>query len=391
MTGKKTCKIKVLHLITGLNTGGAEMMLYKLLTHLDRRVIEAEVVSLMDIGPTGQKIQQLGIPVRALGMRRGLPNPLGVLQLACWLRQDPPHVIQTWMYHADLIGGLVARLAGSVPVVWGIRHSNLDPVSDKRRTIWTARTCARFSRRLPARIVCCSWASRRAHTELGYQAEKMVVIPNGFDLNTFRPDPPARQVVRRELGIPKNALLIGLVGRFNPAKGHRNFIYAATRLYNSHPNVYFLLCGDNVTRENPELAEWLEAAGISSRYHLLGRREDIPRLTASLDIASSTSSSEGFPNVVGEAMASGVPCVVTDVGDSPRIVGDTGRVVPPGDPQALAEAWRGLIEIGPEGRNRLGLAARRRVEEYFNLPFIATQYEGLYREVAADVRPDRLS
>lgn len=390
MTGE-IAEMKVLHLITDLDTGGAEMMLYKLLSHSDRRNVEAQVVSLTDIGPVGRKIRELGTPVRALEMRRGVPNPAGALKLTRILKKKPPQIIQSWMYHADLIGGLAALLAGRIPVVWGIRHSNLDPKSIKRSTIWTARACAWLSRWLPARIVCCSDASRLAHERLGYAAEKMVVIHNGFDLTSFKPDPPARLAVRNELSIPEDALLIGLAGRFNPQKDHRSFISAAARLYNSHPGVYFLLCGENVTWENAQLVEWIKESGIASRCRLLGRREDVPRLTASMDIASSASSSEGFPNVIGEAMASGVPCVVTDVGDSARIVGDTGRTVPPGDPLSLAEAWLELIQIGPERRNIMGLAARRRIMQYYNLPDIAAQYEKLYREVAADVRPDRFS
>jgi len=379
----------MLHIITGLNTGGAEMMLYKLLSGMDCENFEAEVVSLMDIGPIGKKIQELGVVVRALGMRQGVPSLPGLLRLVYWLRQNSPHCVQTWMYHADLIGGMSAKLAGGIPVIWGIRHSILEPQYTKRTTLWTAKACARLSRRLPARIVCCSEASRRAHKEMGYAEDRMVVIPNGFDLAAFKPDPEARPAVRRELSIPAEAPLIGLVGRFNPLKDHNNFILAAAHLNACQPDVHFLLCGDGITWENPELVEWIKAAGIQTRCHLLGRREDIPRLTASLDIASSSSSSEGFPNIVGEAMACGVPCVVTDVGDSALLVGETGRVVPPGTPRALAEAWREIIEMDPEGRNRLGLLARRRIEEHFRLPLIVARYEGLYEKVAARIRTVR--
>ncbi|OPX84729.1 MAG: putative glycosyltransferase EpsF [Pelotomaculum sp. PtaB.Bin104] len=385
--GKKDFfKIKMLHIITGLNTGGAEMMLYKLLSSMDRAAFEAGVVSLMDIGAVGNKIQELGIPVQALGMRRSMPSPLDILRLFYWLRENPPHCIQTWMYHADLIGGLTAKLAGGIPVVWGIRHGNLDPQSSKRRTIWTTRVCARLSRWLPARIICCSEASRQVHTEMGYTASKMVVIPNGFDLAAFKPDPSARAAVRKELGIPGEALLIGQVGRFDPQKDHRNFIDAAARLHSCRHDIHFLLCGDRITQDNKDLSEWIKSAGISSCCHLLGRRNDIPRLTASLDIASSSSYSEGSPNVIGEAMACGIPCVVTDAGDSALLVGETGKVVPPRNPRALAEAWRKLIEMGPEGRNQLGLAARHRVEEHFNLPLIVTRYEAIYEEIMGHMR-----
>lgn len=379
-------RLSVIHLITGLSTGGAEIMLYKLLTKLDRVAFDAEVISLTDIGTVGKKIQGLDVRVQALGMRQGRPNLRGMLQLTRWLRRNPPHVIQTWMYHADLMGGVTGRLAGRIPVAWGIRHSNLDPQGNKRSTIWTARACARLSRWLPSRIVCCSEASRWVHTQLGYAADKMVVIRNGIDLDTFRPDPSARLSVRREFRIPDGALLIGLIGRLHPQKDHHNFVQAAASLHAHLPDVHFLLCGEGVSWANLKLAGWIEDAGIQDRCHLLGLRDDIPRLTASLDIASSSSYSEGFPNVIGEAMACGVPCVVTNAGDSALIVGDTGRVVPPKDRQALAMAWRELIEIGPEGRTQLGLSARRRIEENFSLPTVVARYEGLYAELAGYVR-----
>lgn len=382
MKEKEPKRLKVLHVITGLHTGGAEIMLYKLLSGMDRRAFEPEVVSLMDSGAVGTKIQGLEIPVTTLGMRRGFANPLDIFRLAGRIRKSRPHCIQTWMYHADLLGGLAARVAGGVPVIWGIRHSNLDPQSTRRVTRWIARACALLSRRLPAGIVCCSEASRQAHAELGYAADRMTVIPNGFDLSAFRPDRQARLSVRGELGLPPEALLIGLVGRYHPDKGHRCFIQAASQLSSLQPEVHFLLCGTGVTMENPELSLWLREAGILTRCHLLGPREDIPHLTASLDIATSSSNSEGFPNVIGEAMACGVPCVVTDVGDAALIVGDTGLVVPPGHPGALAQSWLQLIKIEPEKRNSLGQAARRRIEEYYNLPLIVNRYEKLYKDLA---------
>jgi glycosyltransferase involved in cell wall biosynthesis len=380
--------MKVVQIITGLDTGGANTMLYKLVSCTDREAFETEVVSLIDIGPIGLKIQAVGIPVRAVGMRRGVPNPLAVLRLAHWLRQDPPHVIQTWTYHADLVGGLAARLAGGIPVAWGVHHTTFDPRGTKRMSIWTIMACARLSRWLPARIVCCSEASRRGHRQLGYAADKMLVITNGFDLALFGPDPAARQSVRRELGIPEEAPLIGVVARFHPDKDHRNFVQAAARLHACVPESHFLLCGDGITWENPELARWIEAAGIRDKCHLLGRREDIPRLTAALDIASSSSSGEAFPLVIGEAMACGVPCVATDVGESAIIVGNTGVVVPPKDPQALADGWtRLLVGMSREERRGLGLAARQRIKERYSLGKIVAQYERLYESLAAAGEP----
>lgn len=375
--------IKLLHIISGLNTGGAEMMLYKLLSAMDRSAFSVEVVSLTDIGSVGNKILSIDVPVRALSMRRGVPNPFAVVKLVKWLRQSRPDVIQTWMYHADLIGGVAAKLTGDIPVAWGIRNSNLDSQGSKHSTIWTANICAKLSRFLPTKIICCSEASRIVHTALGYVETKMIVIPNGFDLAVFKPDLSARSSVRQELRIPEDTLMIGLIARFDPQKDHRNFLEAAARLHARVPDVHFLLCGDGITEDNTELLDWIEEAGLRQRCHLLGHREDVPRLVAALDIASSSSSyGEGFPNVVGEAMSCGVPCVVTDVGDSALIVGDTGKVVPPRDPDALASAWHELISIGENARRQLGDAARARIKYNFSLPVIASRYQKLFLEMS---------
>jgi glycosyltransferase involved in cell wall biosynthesis len=379
--------IKILHIISGLSTGGAEMMLYKLLLHLREANFDNSVVSMCPVGPIGEKIQALQVPVRTLGMRRKIPNPIGLYRLVRWLQQDPPHLIQTWMYHADLLGGLAAKFVGGIPVVWNIRHGPFDK-SGKRSSLWAMRACVPLSNWLPSRIICCSEVSQQIHIALGYPANRMIVIPNGFDLAAFKPDPEARLSVRRELGLPSESLLIGLVGRFDTQKDHRTFIEAAARLQADSSHPYFVLCGDEVTWENAQLASWIEAAGVRQRCHLLGRREDMPRLTAALDIATSSSShGEAFSNVIGEAMACGVPCVATDVEDAAFIIGDTGRIVPPRDPYSLAQNWHALIEVGQEGRNRLGCAARRRIAEHFNLPTVATRYEQLYEEVSAPTPP----
>ena len=372
----------LLCLTTGLEVGGAEIMLYNLLARLDRRRFTAEVVSLREIGPLGGKIMSLSVPVRSLGMRPGIPNPIALLRLARWLRSTRPDLISTWMYHADLLGGLAAKLAGGIPVVWGIHQSDLSREGNAWLTLKTIAVCARLSKWLSARVICSSEASRRVHVAAGYAAEKMITIPNGFDLHVFKPSPEARQAVRKQLEIPDDALLIGLVGRFHPQKDHRNFLEAAALLSCHEVDIYFLLCGDGVTWENLELVQWVHDAGIHKRCRLLGRRDDIPSLTAALDIAVSSSFAESFANVIGEAMSCEIPCVVTDVGDSALLVGDTGRVVPPKNASALSACLEELIEMGRDGRKELGAAARHRIREHYDLPRIVRRYETLYEELA---------
>jgi len=210
----------------------------------------------------------------------------------------------------------------------------------------------------------------------------MIVIPNGFDLERFRPDPETRLALRQELGLERDSLLIGLAARFDPVKGYRDFIEAASLFRKSSDlDVHFVLCGKNVEWSNRELSSWIEKAGLEERFHLLGPREDMPRFFAALDLSASSSTSEAFPLAIGEAMASGIPCAVTNAGDSALIVGDTGRVVPAGDPQAMANAWRGLLELPPEQRVQRGLAARARIAERYELGHIVARYSELYREI----------
>lgn len=371
----------ITHIISGLNTGGAETMLYKLLSNIDRTKFELKVLSLTDIGSIGKKIEKLGISVKALDMKRGVPDPRYVFRLAAILKKEKPDLVQTWMYHADLIGGLAAKLVRNIPIVWNIRHSNLNPEGNKKTTILTAKACAKLSKTIPKKIICCSEASFKVHSELGYEEEKMIVIPNGFDLDAFKPDTEARYSVRRELRIPDDATIIGMVARFDPQKDHKNLIDAAGVLCRSNKNIHFILCGDRITNDNKQLAKWIQEHNLQVNFHLLGLRAGIARITTAFDIASSSSYGEGFPNVVGEAMSCEVPCVVTNVGDSAYIVGITGIVVPPKNPLAMAKAWEKLIKLPVEEIKILGKLARKRIEDNFEISSVVNQYEVLYNKI----------
>ena len=378
--------IGVTHIITSLAPDGAEKMLHRLVSAMDATRFENEVISLTDLGPMTERFQAAGIRVRALGMSRGSANPYYLAKLARWLRKLPDQqIIQTWMYHADLVGGLAAKLAGCAGLVWNIRHSELHPGVDKRHTIWTAKACAWLSSRLPSRIICASEASRIFHENLGYAHNRIEVIPNGLDLDLFQPDGVAREAVRGELGVAPSTLLIGYVARKHPVKDHRTFLEAAGLFHKQFPDVRFVLCGDGATPEDAELKNWAEAAGVRNACFLLGRRDDIPRVINAFDVATSSSTSEAFPNVLAEAMACGVPAVVTNVGDSRSILGETGSVVPPKDPKALAQAWAGLLQAGPDLRQRLGEAARTRIHTHFAMPHVVRRYEALYTEIAASL------
>ena len=371
-------KLKVVHLINNLWVGGAEMMLYKVLSGIDDR-FHCVVISMIGISPIMKKrIRGTKTCVHLLRMREGWPTLRGGLRFCYLLVRERPFILQTWMYHSDLLGFLVGKLLCTPHIVWNIRHSDLTADQDSRMTILIAKLCARLSPYTSA-VVVNSEAGRNFHSALGYRPKRWAVIPNGFDLKNFVPDLSNREVVRKEIGVASDTILIGLVASLRPMKGHSTFIAAVRKIIPQHPNVHFILVGRDVEPSHYELMGLTMREVEEYPITLLGERTDMPRIMAALDILTSSShSGEGFSNSIGEAMACGVPCVVTDVGDSARIVGDTGIVVPPNDAQALSEAWNTLILAGEQKRRELGQMARTRMEENFSLQRIVQQYEDLY-------------
>lgn len=378
--------MRIVFIITGLSTGGAEMMLLKMLERLDRQRFAPHVISLTTLGELALRIAALGIPVDAIGMKPGLPSPSGFLRLVRILKRLNPDVVHTWMYHADLLGGLAARLAGVSAVGWCIRSSNLDKDKTRFSTRAVVSLCASISKWVPSRILSCSEKARQIHVARGYAAEKMLVVPNGFDLARFKPDEDARKRIRTELGLDVDTLLVGLIGRFDPQKNHAGFFEAAGVLHRHMPHVHFVLAGQAVDRRNAALMQAITQTGVLANTHLLGLRSDIPELMAALDVLASSSYGEAFPNVLGEAMACRVPCAVTDVGDSAYIVGDTGRVVASGDMAGLAAALEALLALPPAEKSALGERTRARVAAYFEIGEVVHKYEDFYESLLANAR-----
>jgi glycosyltransferase involved in cell wall biosynthesis len=278
--------------------------------------------------------------------------------------------MMTWMYHADLLGTLAAPLSGSPPVVWCLRCSKLDLARHPRLTRWTIAALARLSRQ-PAAVAHNSRVGRKAHADFGYRPRRWAYLPNGFDLDEWRPDEADRVVVRRELGFANGHNVVGLVARIDPEKDHATFLTAAANVVAVHPDARFVLIGRGTdTLKIPD--------ALHQRMAVLGERRDIQRLLRGLDIATLCSLSEGLPNAVGEAMATALPCIVTDVGDAAEIVGETGLVIPPRDPSALASAIVTMIEEGDVARTKRGHAARSRIAANWSINKIARLYHDLW-------------
>ena len=378
--------IKILYIINDLSVGGAEMMLYRLLSKLNRERFHPTVVSLMDRGSLRGRVEELGVPVHRLGMRQIGPTPASLWRLARVVRRVDPDLINGWLYHGSLAGQMASALAprGGVPVLWNIYSSNHRLSLEKKLTAAVIKVCAYSSRR-PAGILFDSYTAQANNRAVGFCVENSRVIPNGIDTEQFVPSEMARLSVRAELGVPKNTFLVGTIGRSHPMKDHANFLRAAALVSKQRPDVRFLMAGQNVSRGNRELARLIRRTGLRGRVHALGERPDVPWLAAALDVFSLPSAyGESCPNVIGEAMACGVPCAATDVGDTARLIGDTGRVVPPRDAAALAGAWEQLIELAPEDRRALGKAARERIVNHFSLEAVTAQHEDLYESLSAN-------
>lgn len=372
--------IQVLFVISGLGTGGAELALLRLIRHLPQS-ISAEVISLTDAGTVGPQLLSMGIPLTTLGMSSGRLSASSFFRLSQHIRRAKPDIVQTWMYHADLLGGLAARLAGVSRVVWGVRHTNVELSLNKVSTILVAKACAWLSGLVPVRIVSCSEAAKLAHQRFGYSADLFCVLPNGIELDQFHPNLKARESVRTELGLALETPLVGLVARYHAQKNHKGFLEAVALVHRTCPHVHFVLVGLGVDAKNATLEESINSHDIAGVVHLLGEREDVPHLMAGLDVLALTSWGEAFPNVLAEAMACGVPCAATEAGDAKLIIGDTGCTVPLGDMPALAQALIHLLNEPVPQRLLRSLRSRAHVAAHFDIGKVAGYYATLYRSL----------
>lgn len=368
--------MRVLHIITGLGLGGAEMMLLKLLQASDRSATEHMVLTLTDLDVLAPDIRALGVPVQSLGVAGGLSGVRALWRARRCIRQFMPDSVMTWLHHADLFGVMLKCLVPSVRLIWNLRCSRLSPDELPRSNILLVKLLARLSF-VPAVIVANARCGMEEHVRMGYRARCCMVLPNGFDIAAFSPDAEARRTIRQQLGVSDGDFVIGMVGRYHAMKGFDTFVRAASIFAQIEPRARFVLVGTDVSDNNAELKGMLETAGIVEKVALLGQRRDIPAIMNAFDILASTSTSEGFPNVIGEAMSCGIPCAVTDVGDSACIVGQAGVVVQPGDAEAMAAAWRSLSAMPEKEFLVLKQFARQRIADEYEIGVVARRYQAL--------------
>ncbi|WP_108468445.1 glycosyltransferase [Polynucleobacter difficilis] len=371
--------VRIIHIIIGLNVGGAEMMLVRLLKYKSiTGGFECMVVSLTDVGKLGPTIEGMGIRVIAINITSILNLPFSFIKLIHIIKEYRPNIVQTWMYHSDLLGGIAARICGVKRVIWNIRNTQ---ISHKNFSLsyFLVKLCAVFSYFLPTNIVCCANSVLSFHVARGFSRKKMLVINNGYELPKKYIFSNSEKIFSRErIGINRDDFIIGAVGRFDILKDYKNFILGAAEFARVVPNTKFILVGKDINWNNYLLVNWILEANMSTNFILLGERSDINELFLAMDIFCSSSKSEGFSNVVAEAMAMRLPCVVTNVGDSALIVGDSGIVVPPEDYVALSEGFFELFSLGACGRLLRGSRARELIINGFSIDFIGSLYMKLY-------------
>lgn len=369
----------LVHFIAAPGGGGAEAMLGNLVVAMDREKWRT-VVIVVDGRSWPEAMARLraaGAEVHDLEAAAFLRKDT-LSKLARLLRQIQPDVVQTWMHHADFVGGWCARWAGIQRVVWGIhcREIHTNPGDSALKTQVFRRLLGMTARFVPARIISCSALAMQDHLPMGYPAKRMTWVPNGIETSRFVPDAEARAATRKVLSVPESAPLVGYIGRFHEMKDLTTWLRAAALLQTRKPEAHFWLCGGEEHDLDDGARAALSLMPLRQQVHFSAFRAAPERVYPALDLFSLSSRTEACPMTVMEALSCGIPCVTTDVGDCSRLLDSVGAVVPVRDPEALARAWEEMLHHpSPAGSLRQHAVAR------FDIAVAARAYEKVYQEV----------
>lgn len=370
--------MKIIHLISGLTDGGAEAVLFQLCKFGSQEHI---VVSFQNEGKYGSLLKKENVRVICLNMQKA--NILSSFKmLISILKKEEPDVVQTWMYHANFLGGLACKLSGIDNIFWGVHNS--DPLSHsiKKSTRLLVILSAWLSKFLPKKIICCSIKAAERHKEIGYSGVKFEIVPNGYDLNKFFPDNNKRISIRNEFSISDDTYLLGMVARYNPQKDHENLLNALSLVKAKIKNIKVLLVGQNINTENKKIVNLIKDLSLEDLIILADVRSDIASIMNGIDIHVLSSHAEAFPNVLSEAMACGTPCVSTNVGDAKIILGENGILVPARNPQQLAE---GILNMVTEIEKVENPAIKRdEIHKYIKNNFSVEKMTVEYERIWAD-------
>jgi glycosyltransferase involved in cell wall biosynthesis len=371
--------MRVLHCIAGLTGDGAQRLLLRLTRGLQSHAVQSVIVNLGQATPLVSDFEAANVPVISLGMLPAVRDlPGAVAHLRRTIHDLEPDLVQGWMYHANVMA-LLARLAGryNLPIVWNIRRGLDDYRERSLSTRAVIRMSSMFSRYVES-IIYCSEKSRYQHETFGYAPSGGRVMHNGFDTEKFAPSPRARQEARALFGAQDDEVIIGNIGRYDIAKGHRHLLEAFALVAACIRKVRLVCVGRGMDPDNSDISNMITRAGIAERVTLLGERDRVERIYPGFDIYCSSSISEGFPNVIAEAMACALPCVVTDVGGTAEIVEQSAILAAPRNSGALAKGLDVYARLSSAERRAIGEKARARVCKAFSLEAMVTNYAQMY-------------
>lgn len=374
--------MRIAHIITSLDQGGAEEMLYKLVTSPEFSVDQQVVISLRSAGVYGEKLKQAGITYYCLNWHKVACIPVGIVGLLIAMYRFKPDIIHGWMYHANLVAYFMKKLSAHAKLVWGIRQSLYDIKKENKLTQKIIGYCAKRSQQVDC-ILYNSRCSMQQHQALGFSSNNAQFIANGFDLQRFRPNYDLYQRFRTRRKWPKDTYIIVMLARYHPVKNHLGFLQLVLQLKKTiqHP-VRFIMAGRAVDSNNHHLQQFIEQNGLVELVDLIGEVDSASVLPACDLLISCSFATEAFSNVLGEAMSCGVPCVATDVGDARRILPNLDDVVAAGDIDLLAARVHHYLSLDQKNRAEMAKQVRHYVSENFSIECIAQQYRQAYQALA---------
>ena len=371
---------KYLHIITSLNIGGAETMLFRLIKHRSDLLESTIVISLTKNGEIGKALEAMGVKVLSLEMNNWLSIFKTLLKLKKIIQNEKPSIIHTWMYHANVLGGIASYLAKNKNIIWSIRRSEYTR-KESLSTFVVMKIGAIFSNIIPKVIVHVAESGLKNHQKYGYKSNNTLVIPNGFDLEKLKRNQVIRKKIRHELNVCDEQILIGCVGRFHESKGYETLISSAADILKLHKNVKYLLIGRNLDKKNIMLMEWINKTGFSDSFFMVGEKQNVPEYMNAMDIFCLSSITEGFPNVLGEAMAFALPCVATCVGDVKKITADNAILVQPKNKDSLSKGLTEMLSMENQKKQSMGLKGRKKMEKEYPINLICKKYYNLYDSI----------